>query len=148
MPAQLLVGRLDDESLCAGRNQDRADLGRAVRVLTSTGCDRHDGGEVGATVGDEGLGTTDNPFVAVEAGPRASGTGVGAGLGLGQAKSCERATGDEIGQPALLLLLGAVGEDRIDTESDTGRQRDADGLVDPTKLLDSHAEACDCLLYT
>ena len=148
VPAQLVVGRLDDESLCAGRDQDRTDLGRAVRIVAGTGRDRHNGGDVGATVGDECLGTADNPFVTIEAGLGASGTGVGASLGLCQAKGCQRATGNKIGQPALLLLLGAVGEDWVDAESDTGRQRDADGLVDPAELLDRDAEAREVAVST
>ena len=41
----------------------------------------------------------------------------------------------------LLLLLRAVGKDRVDAQPDTGRQRDADGLVDPPQLLDRHAQA-------
>ena len=64
-----------------------------------------------------------------------------AGVRLGEAEAGERAAGDEVGQPALLLRLGAVGEDRVDAEADAGRQRDADRLVDPPELLDRDAQA-------
>ncbi len=50
------------------------------------------------------------------------------------------ATGDEVGQPLLLLLVRAVGEDRIDAEPDAGLERDADRLVDPAEFLDGHAQ--------
>ena len=140
MPAELVVGRLDGEARRTARHQDRRDLRLAVRRRAGARRHGHDGGDVGAGVGDEGLGTVDDPLIAVEAGLGAGGAGVGAGLGLGQAEGRERATGHQVGQPALLLLLGAVGEDRVDPEPDTGRQRDADGLVDPAQLLDGHAQ--------
>ena len=141
VPAELVVRRLDSEPGGAGRDQDRADLGRAVRVLAGTGRDGHHGGDVGAAVRDEGLGAVDHPLIALEPGPGAGGTGVRAGLGLGQAKGRQRPAGDQIGQPLLLLLLRAVGKDRVDAQPDTGRQCDADGLVDPPQLLDGHAQA-------
>ena len=61
--------------------------------------------------------------------------------GLGQAERRERPAGDEVGQPALLLLLGAEGEDRVDAEADAGLEGDADRLVDPAELLDRDARA-------
>ena len=78
---------------------------------------------------------------AVEGGLGAGGAGVGAGVGLGQAEAGERAPGDEVGEEALLLGVGAVREDRVDAEADAGRERDADRLVDPAELLDGDAQA-------
>ena len=48
--------------------------------------------------------------------------------------------GDERGQPGLLLLVGAVGEDRVDPEPDRGLERDAHRLVDAADLLDRQAQ--------
>ena len=59
--------------------------------------------------------------------------------GLGQPERRERTARDEVGQEALLLLLAAVGEDRVDAEAHPGRQRDADRLVDAAELLDRDA---------
>ena len=52
----------------------------------------------------------------------------------------QRPAGDEVGQPALLLLLGAEGQDRVDAQADAGLERDADRLVDAAELLDRHAQ--------
>ena len=60
--------------------------------------------------------------------------------GLGQPERAERATGDQVGQPALLLLVVAEPVDRVGAEADAGRQRDAHRLVDPAELLDRHAQ--------
>ena len=141
VPAELVVRRLDDEAPGAGRHHDRRDLRRAVLVRAGARGHGDDGGDVGAGVRDEGLGAVDDPLVAVADGSRAGRTGVGAGLGLGEAEAGEGAAGDEVGQEALLLLLGAVGEDRVDAEADARRQRDADRLVDAAELLDGDAEA-------
>ena len=103
--------------------------------------DGHARGDVGAGVGDELLRAVDDPRVVDELGPRARRAGVGAGAGLGEAEARERATGDEVGQPLLTLLVGAEGQDRVDAEADAGLEGDADRLVDPTELLDRHAEA-------
>ena len=81
-----------------------------------------------------------HPVVAVAPGPRARGAGVAAAVGLGEAEGAERSTGDEVGQPSLLLLLGAEAEDRVGAEADAGRQRDAHRLVDPADLLDRDAQ--------
>ena len=52
--------------------------------------------------------------------------------------SCSPAT--SVGQPGLLLLVGAVGQDRVDAEADRGLERDAHRLVDATDLLDGQAQ--------
>ena len=141
VPAELVVGRLDGEARCAGRDHDRAEICgepsslvpvRAVTVTT----------EVMSV--PELVMNALAPLTTHSSPSRtrlgAGGTGVGAGVGLGQAERRERAPGDEVGQPALLLLLGAVGEDRVDAQADAGRQRDADRLVDPAELLDGDAQ--------
>ena len=106
---------------------------RAVTVTTEV--------IVGAGVGDERLGAVDDPLAVLEHRLGAGGTGVAAGIRLGEAEARERAAGDEVGQEALLLVLAAVGEDRVDAQADAGRQGDADRLVDPAELLDRDAEA-------
>ena len=47
---------------------------------------------------------------------------------------------DEVGEPALLLRVGAVGEDRVDAQADPRRQGDPDRLVDAAELLDGDAQ--------
>ena len=49
--------------------------------------------------------------------------------------------GDQVGQPGLLLLVGAVGQDRVDAEPDRRLEGDAHRLVDPADLLDRDAQA-------
>ncbi len=71
----------------------------------------------------------------------ARGPGVRPGTGLGQAEAGQGAAGDEVGQPALLLRVGAVAEDRVDAQADARREGDADRLVDPAELLDRDDEA-------
>jgi hypothetical protein len=44
-------------------------------------------------------------------------------------------------EEALLLLLAAVAEDRVDAEADTGAEGDPDRLVDPAELLDGDGPA-------
>ena len=90
--------------------------------------------------------TTHSPAALVEAGAGAGGARVRAGLGLGQAERGQRAAGDQVGQPALLLLLGAEAEDRVDAQPDAGAEGDADALVDPAELLDRDAEAGEGVL--
>ena len=104
------------------------------------GGDRDQRRDVGAGVGDERLGAVDHPLAVVQHGAGLGRAGVRTRLRLGQPEAGERAAGDEVGQPALLLLVGAVGQDRVDAEPDTGLQRDADRLVDAAELLDRDAE--------
>ena len=135
VPAELVVGRLDGEAGRARRHDDRRDL-----AVAGPGGDGDQRGDVGAGVGDERLGAVDRPLAVVEHGAGLGGAGVRAGLGLGQAEAGERAAGDEVGQPLLLLLVGAVGQDRVDAEPDAGLEGDADRLVDAAELLDGDAE--------
>ena len=71
----------------------------------------------------------------------AGGAGVGAGARLGEAEAGERVARDEAGQPGVLLLVGAVGQERVDAQADAGLQGDAHRLVDAAELLDRDAEA-------
>src|SRR5690606_35336573 len=64
----------------------------------------------------------------------------GTGGRFGQAESGQRTPGHQVGQPALLLLVRAVGEDRRDADADGGLQSDAHGLVHPPDLLDRHTQ--------
>ena len=84
----------------------------------------------------------DHPLVGglVERGLGPGGAGVAAAVGLGQPEGAERPAGDQVGQPALALLLGAEREDRVGAEAHAGRQRDAQRLVDPADLLDGDAQ--------
>ena len=62
--------------------------------------------------------------------------GVRAGLGLGEPEGAELASGAEIRQQPLLLLVGAEEVDRLRAERGVGAQRDRDRGVDPGQLLD------------
>ena len=61
---------------------------------------------------------------------------VGAGARLGQPERGELLAGGEVGQPLLLLLLGAVEEDRHRPERRVRGHRDRDRRVDPRQLFD------------
>ena len=111
-----------------------------ISLRPGAGGDGDQRGDVGARVGDERLGAVDHPLAVVEHGAGLGGAGVGAGLGLGQPEAGERPAGDEVGQPPLLLLVGAEGQDRVDAEPDAGLERDADRLVDAAELLDRDAQ--------
>ena len=64
------------------------------------------------------------------------GARVGAGARLGQPERRELLAGRELGQPFLLLLLGAEEEDRHRAERRVRGHRDRDRRVDPRQLLD------------
>src|SRR5664280_2685336 len=134
VPAELAVPGLDDEARSVGRHDERGDA-----VLGASGdCD--DRGDFRTAVGDERLATVDHPLVTSEAGPGPGGAGVTAAVGLGKPECAERATGDEVGQPAVLLFLVAELVDRVGAQADPCRQRDPHRLVDAADLLDSHAQ--------
>ncbi len=56
-------------------------------------------------------------------------------------KPASALAGDQVRQPGLALLVGAVLEDRVDAEADRGLEGDPDRLVDAADLLDRDAEA-------
>ena len=55
-------------------------------------------------------------------------------------KRAEGAARAQVGQPALALLLGAEGEDRVGAQADARLERDGHRRVDPAELLDGDAE--------
>ena len=61
--------------------------------------------------------TTHSPAAVVEHRRRARAAGVAARLGLGEAEAAEGAAGAEVGQPRLLLGLGAEAVDRVGAEA-------------------------------
>ena len=77
-------------------------------------------------VGDEGLGAVEHVAVAGFLGRGAHALQVGAGAGLGHGDGADHFAGGELGQPALLLLLGAVMQDV--GRDDAGMQRRAEGV--------------------
>ena len=83
----------------------------------------------------------DHPVGALQGGSGARAAGIRSGLGFGQAEAGQRAACHQVRQPALLLFRRAIGEDRVDPESDARRERDADGLVDIPQFLDGDAQA-------
>ena len=106
---------------------------RAVTVTTEV--------IVGAGVGDELLAAVDHPLAVDEVGLGLRGAGVRARARLGETEAGQRWSGDEVGQPGLLLLVGAERQDRVDAETDGCLERDAHRLVDAADLLDRDTEA-------
>ncbi len=134
VPAELVVGRLDDHPRSPGRHDKRRD------AIVGTGRRRDDRSDVGAAVGDERLRPVQHPLVTVEHGTGSSRTGIGPSVGFGEPERPERSTGDQVGQPLVALVLGAEPEDRVGAETDAGRQGDAHRLIDATEFLDGDAE--------
>ena len=97
---------------------------------------RDDHDEVGdRALADEALGPGDQVLVAVAHGARADRRGVGAGLGLGDGERDQLPPGGEVGDPALLLLVGPGDEERqgaqaLDREDEAGRRAGAADLLD------------------
>ena len=77
-------------------------------------------------VGDEGLRAVEHVAVAGFLGLGAHALQVGAGAGLGHGDGADQFAGGELGQPAFLLLLGAVMQDV--GRDDAGMQRRAEGV--------------------
>ena len=137
VPAELVVGGLDDHAGCAGRHHERRDA--VVRPRR----DRHHRRDVRAAVRDERLRTVEDPLVAVQLGTGAGRSRVGSSLGFGQPERPERPTGNEVREPAIALFVIAEPEDRIGTEADTGRQGDPHRLIHAPQLLDRNAQRCE-----
>ena len=125
--AEAGVGLLDDEG---------ADALGAQALVGHGDDDEHVG--VGA-VGDENLASVEHPLVAVKDGGGLLPGGVGAGVGLGQAESADPLAAGQLGQVALLLLLGAVLHDGGHAEAGVGGEDDAGGGAHAAQLLDGHA---------
>jgi hypothetical protein len=86
--------------------------------------DRRAAGDVGAAVGDEGLGPVDRPSAVAQLGARRVAAGVAAGAGLGQAEAPQHLAARERNEVLLLLLLGAEEKERRRAQRDVRRQRD------------------------
>src|SRR3978361_2397665 len=59
-----------------------------------------------------------------------------------------RVARDQVGQPLVLLLVGAEGEDRVDPETDRRLEGDPHRLVHPADLLDGPAQAGEVAVRT
>ena len=130
-PAHLLHRLRDDVAGGAVGDDDVRHL-----AVAGEGGDRHAGGDVGAGVRDEDLRAVDHPLAVAQLGARLRRACVGARSWLGEAEGCELPPGREIGQPRLLLLLGAEEEDRHRAERRVRGDGDAHGGVDSRELLD------------
>src|SRR4249919_91519 len=129
-PAELLHGRRDD---VAGRpvlDDDVRDL-----VVAGPRRDRHSPRDVGPGVRDEELRARYDPRAVPKLRARARRSSVGARIGLRQTERGELPAGGEVGKPALLLLPGAVQEDRHRPERRVRRERDGHRRVDTGELL-------------
>src|SRR5258705_486235 len=82
----------------------------AHAVLGGRPDDRHVGERA---VGDPALGARDHPAAAAAHRARAHRADVAARIGLGEAEAADRAPRGQLGQPALLLRVGAVAVDRV-----------------------------------
>ncbi|MFN8016807.1 MAG: hypothetical protein U0P45_01655 [Acidimicrobiales bacterium] len=143
VPPHLAVGRLHLEARRPGGDDDRGDLrlaGAAGRV--GAGGDGDERRDVRARVGDERLLAVDHPLVGglVEHGAGAGAAGIAAGFRLGEPEAAEGPAGEQVRQPALLLLLRAEREDRVGAEPDARLQSDRRRLVDAGELLDGDAQ--------
>ena len=90
-------------------------------------------------VGDPLLGPVQDPLVAVAAGGGEHAAGVGAEIGLGQAKAADRLARCQGRDPAVALLLGAEGVDRIHHQGALDGNKAPQARVAPLELL--HGEA-------
>ena len=140
VPAELVIGLLGGESRRARGDHDRADLRGAVVAGAGACGDRHHGRDRRSGVGDEGLGAVDDPLAVDDLGLGLGAPRIRARLGFGEAEAGEGAPGREVGQPLLLLLGGAVAENRIDAQADARFQGDPHRLVNPTELFDGQAQ--------
>ncbi len=141
VPAELVVRLLRDEAGGARRNDKGGDLGPTVVASSGPGGDCHKGRDRRTGVGDELLVAVDHPFAVNEVCLCPRGAGVGTGTRLGQPEASKACAGDEIGKPGSLLVVRAVGQERVDPQTDGGLEGDAHRLVHPADLLDRHAQA-------
>ncbi len=127
--AHLALRRVGEHALGVGRDQEAGD---AVAVVGGPG---HHLVEVRVTaVRDPRLGAVEHVVVAVAAGAGAHGGRVGPGVRLGEAVRTEQVAAEHVGEPALLLLLGAA-RDQAEAAQGVHRDPDPDAGPDPGELL-------------
>ena len=101
---------------------------------------RPDDGHIGdAAVGDPGLLAVEDPGIAVAARGGAHAGGIGSEIGLGQAEASDGLAALQGGEPLLLLLLAAVGEDGVHDERALHGDEAAHAGIDALEFL--HDEA-------
>jgi hypothetical protein len=108
--------------------------------VVGSGRDGDDRRDRRAAVRDERLGPAQHPSVPVGAGARACRTRIAPAARLGEPERADRGPGDEVRQPALLLVLRPELEDRVGAETDAGGEGDAERLVHAADLLDRDAQ--------
>ena len=139
VPPHLAVGRFDGESRRPGRHDDGRDLARPLGPAAA-GRHRDDAGDRRPRVGDERLGPVDHPLAADQRRAAVGRPGVRTSIRLGQPEGAQCPAGAELGQPLVLLVFGAEGEDGIGAEPHAGLQGDGHRRVDPPELFDRDAE--------
>ena len=116
------------EALHAGLDPEQRDAASALGLRVGAGSHHHQVG--GVPVGDEGLGSVEDPVVAVAYGGGLQRREVGATGRLGHADGREDLAGHEARQPALALLLGGqldqVRRDDVGVDAVAGAQRHRD----------------------
>ncbi len=90
------------------------------------------------TVGNEALGTVQNPLVALQNSLCLLSLRIGSRTGLGQAECADLAAACQIGQILLLLILRTVGKDGINAQRGVCGNNYACGAADLGKLLHTH----------
>ena len=88
-----------------------------------------------AAVRDPGLGAVDHVAVALEARSGHQSGRIRAALRLGQAVGTEQLAAEQVGQPAVLLCVGAVGR-QGKTRQHVDAYAHGDGRPGPTELLE------------
>lgn len=112
VPAELLQLRPAAVTGRAGRDIEGGEPFPPVLALARGGQQGDALADVGAGVGDEHLGAVDHPTTVPALGGGGDAGGVRAGAGLGETEGSDGLAPGQWGQPALLLLLRAVGQQR------------------------------------
>jgi hypothetical protein len=133
--AHLVLLLPDDVALGVGGDDERADPAGAAPVVRGVGAAHGDHDVAEAAVGDPRLGAVQHP-AAVDA-PRLRGErgGVGARVRLREREAAEQLAARHRLQPALLLRVGAVGQDHLRGQRVVHAHRDRHGGVAPGDLL-------------
>ena len=144
VPADLVVGGLDDEPRRPGWDDDGREFlfDRPILTLGLAGHRRHGHQfrDLGSGVGDELLGPVDHPLAIRQHRGGLRACGIRTGIRLGQAEAREGFARGEHRQPLLPVGFGAAAVDRHDAETDPGRLRGGDALIDTPQLLDREAQ--------